>query len=149
MATDQRSMAEHRDPVPKDGEGTRGTGNGAIEPRSGRSPGVGVQLRPRYEQNPAVRRIIDASDSGLFCPQEPGLFRWISRFILDHGDVHFHPADLPAYIETQDRVGGGFRDPAGWVSKAILNVARIGRFSSDRTVREYARDIWKIGRVEG
>jgi glycogen phosphorylase len=46
-------------------------------------------------------------------------------------------------------VGGEFRHPAAWASKAILNVARIGRFSSDRTIREYARDIWKIGPVEG
>jgi starch phosphorylase len=111
----------------------------------------GGRYRPRdlYEQNPSVRRIIDAFDSGLFCPEEPGLFRWITRSILDSGDVYFHVADLPAYIETQDRVGGEFRHPAAWASKAILNVARIGRFSSDRTVREYARDIWKIARVEG
>jgi starch phosphorylase len=91
---------------------------------------------------------VDAFDSGLFCPQEPGLFRWITRSILDHGDVYFHLADLPAYIETQGRVGVEFGDPAAWTPKAILNVARIGRFSSDRTVGEYARDIWKIGRVE-
>ena len=109
------------------------------------------RYRPRdlYDQNPATRRIIDAFDSGLFCPQEPGLFRWIAQSLLDHGDVYFHLADLPAYIETQDRVGGEFRHPAAWASKAILNVARIGRFSSDRTIREYARDIWKIGPVEG
>jgi starch phosphorylase len=109
------------------------------------------RYRPRdlYEQNSSVKRIIDAFDSGLFCPQEPGLFRWITRSLLDHGDVYFHLADLPAYLETQDRVGAEFGHPAAWASKAILNVARIGRFSSDRTVREYARDIWKIGRVEG
>ncbi len=112
---------------------------------------VGGRYRPRdlYEQNPSVRRIIDALDSDLFCPHEPGLFRPITRSLLDHGDVYFHLADLPAYIETQDRVGGEFRHPVSWTSKAILNVARIGRFSSDRTVREYARDIWKIGRIEG
>ena len=111
----------------------------------------GGRYRPRdlYEQNPSVRRIIDALDSGLFCPEEPGLFRWITRAVLDAGDVYFHLADLPAYIETQDRVGGEFEHAASWASKAILNVARIGRFSSDRTVREYARDIWKIGPVEG
>ncbi|HXJ79141.1 MAG TPA: glycogen/starch/alpha-glucan phosphorylase [Candidatus Methylomirabilis sp.] len=111
----------------------------------------GGHYRPRdlYEQNSSVRRIIDAFDSDLFCPEEPGRFRWVTRYILDPGDVYFHVADLPAYIETQDRVGGEFGHPAAWASKAILNVARIGRFSSDRTVREYARDIWKIGQVEG
>jgi starch phosphorylase len=111
--------------------------------------GGGYRPRDLYEQNPSVRRIIDALDSGLFCPEEPGLFRWITRAVLDAGDVYFHLADLPAYIATQDRVGGEFEHAAAWASKAILNVARIGRFSSDRTVREYARDIWKIGPVEG
>jgi glucan phosphorylase len=68
---------------------------------------------------------------------------------VDHGDVYFHLADLPAYIETQDRVGGEFGHPAAWASKAILNVARSGRFSSDRTVSEYARDIWRVDRIGG
>ena len=54
-----------------------------------------------------------------------------------------------AYIELQHRVSGEFSRRATWAAKAILNVARIGRFSSDRTVAEYAREIWQIGRVEG
>jgi starch phosphorylase len=58
-------------------------------------------------------------------------------------------ADLPAYIDLQNRVSGEFSRPAAWAAKAILNVARIGRFSCDRTVAEYARDIWQISPVEG
>jgi starch phosphorylase len=67
--------------------------------------------------------------------------------MLAGGDAYFHLADLPAYIETQRRVDDVFRQPAPWASKSILNVARIGRFSSDRTIAEYARDIWGIAPV--
>jgi starch phosphorylase len=96
-----------------------------------------------------VKRIFDAFDSDLLCPDEPGLLRWINETIVDRGDPYFHVADLPAYIDQQHRVAEEFSRPDAWAAKAILNVARVGRFSSDRTVGEYARDIWKIGRVEG
>jgi starch phosphorylase len=97
--------------------------------------------------NPHLKRIFDAFDSDRLCPDEPGLLRWINESILDRGDVYFHVADLPAYLDLQHRVSEEFGRPAAWAAKAILNVARIGRFSSDRTVAEYARDIWRINRV--
>jgi starch phosphorylase len=105
--------------------------------------------RPRdlYERDPRLKRIIDALDSSLFSPKEPGLFHWVVESILDRGDAYFHLADLPAYLDAQHRVDDVFRQPATWASKAILNVARIGRFSSDRTIAEYARDIWGIAGV--
>jgi starch phosphorylase len=93
---------------------------------------------------PHVKRIFDAFDSDLLCPDDPGLLRWIGESVLDCGDAYFHAADLPAYIDAQQRVSAEFGRPAAWAAKAILNVARIGRFSSDRTVAEYARDIWQI-----
>ena len=55
-----------------------------------------------------------------------------------------HLADLPAYLEAQDKASAAFTDRTGWTRMAILNVARIGKFSSDRTVEEYARDIWDL-----
>ena len=102
--------------------------------------------RPRelYDRDSPLTRIVDAFESNLFSPTEPGLFHWIVESLLDRGDPYFHLADLPAYIEAHHRVDDVFRQPAAWASKAILNVARIGRFSSDRTVAEYARDIWGI-----
>jgi len=96
---------------------------------------------------PHVRRIFEAFDSDLLCPDEPGLLRWINEAVLDRGDVYFHVADLPAYIALQQRVSDEFSRPAAWAAKAILNVARIGRFSSDRTIAEYARDVWGIDGV--
>ncbi len=102
--------------------------------------------RPRdvYDRDPRLTRIIDAFESNVFSPKEPGLFHWIVESLLDRGDPYFHVADLPAYIDAHHRVDDIFKQPAAWASKAILNVARIGRFSSDRTVAEYARDIWGI-----
>jgi starch phosphorylase len=76
------------------------------------------------------------------------LFHWIVESILDRGDTYFHLADLPAYIDAQHQVDDAFRQPARWSLKAILNVARIGGFSSDRAIKEYARDIWGIASVE-
>jgi glycogen phosphorylase len=100
-----------------------------------------------YHRNPSIRRLMDSFNSNLFCPQEPGLFSWIYQTILDHGDEYFHLADLPSYIEAQEKAGAEFKNPAVWARKAILNVARIGKFSSDRTIREYAREIWNIESV--
>lgn len=102
--------------------------------------------REYYRCYPEVRRIVDAFTSNLFCPHEPGLFTWIARMLLDEGDRYVHLADLPAYIDTQQAVGEEFKRPLLWARKAILNVARIGKFSSDRTVLEYAQDIWHIQR---
>ena len=92
--------------------------------------------------------MVEALRSRLFCPQEPDLFAWIAHAILDEPDTYVHLADLPAYLDTQAKAGAAFTDRTGWTRMAILNVARIGKFSSDRTVEEYARDIWDIKRVE-
>jgi starch phosphorylase len=100
--------------------------------------------RDSYERDPRLKRVLDALGSNLFSPSEPGLFHWIPSSMLDRRDSYFHLADLPAYFAAQRQVDDAFGQPATWASKAILNVARIGRFSSDRTVAEYARDIWGI-----
>jgi starch phosphorylase len=64
--------------------------------------------------------------------------------ILDENDAFFHLADLSAYLDAQERAARVFNDPAEWARMAVLNVARIGKFSSDRAVSEYARQIWRI-----
>jgi starch phosphorylase len=105
--------------------------------------------RPReyYERNPFLKRIMDALTSDLFCRTEPDLFMWIHRAIVEQGDEYFHLADLPSYIDTHEKAGTEFTSPQVWARKAIYNVARIGKFSSDRTIREYASDIWHIGSI--
>ncbi len=101
--------------------------------------------RPRdyYERDGRVRRVMDALASDRFCAREPGLFRWLYDTLLAR-DEYFHLADLGAYLETQHRAGMEYRDRALWATKAIFNVARIGKFSSDRTIAEYARDVWGL-----
>jgi starch phosphorylase len=101
--------------------------------------------RPRdyYEADPCLRRVLDELASDRFCPGEPGLFKWIRDTLLDRDD-YFVLADFASYIDTQAEVSRQYVQPDRWVRKAILNLARIGRFSSDRTVAEYARDIWRL-----
>jgi starch phosphorylase len=97
-----------------------------------------------YNNDYAIKRVMDAIGSDMFCTTEPGLFGPIYDKILHDGDYYFHLADLKAYIETQERVSQDYRDSHDWARKAILNVARMGKFSSDRTIKEYAHDIWNI-----
>jgi starch phosphorylase len=105
----------------------------------------GTYNPPDYcEQNPYLKRIMDCFTSDLFSQGEPGLFGWIYRDIMVRGDRYFHLADLESYIDTQQRVSREYLDKSAWARKAILNVARIGKFSSDRTILEYNRDVWNI-----
>ena len=77
-------------------------------------------------------------------PREPDLFKWIYGTLLDENDEYLHLADLSAYIDAQAAAGAAFGNPDAWSRMAILNVARVGKFSSDRAIREYARDIWDL-----
>lgn len=96
-----------------------------------------------YTHAPAVKRVLECLRSDRLCPDEPGLFRWIHDWLLG-GDEFFHLADFPSYIKTQQTAADEYLQPNLWARKAILNVARSGKFSSDRTISEYARDIWGI-----
>ena len=97
-----------------------------------------------YARNPHAKRVVDSFSSNLFCPHEPDLFAWIFASVLDENDEHFHLADFTPYVEAQDRAGNTFRDRGCWTRMAILNVAHMGKFSSDRAVAEYAREIWGV-----
>ena len=96
-----------------------------------------------YAHDPAVKRVLECLRSDRLCLDEPGLFRWIHDWLLG-GDEFFHLADFPSYIKAQETAAAEYLEPALWARKAILNVARSGKFSSDRTINEYARDIWSI-----
>jgi starch phosphorylase len=100
-----------------------------------------------YHRTPAVRRILDALKSNRFCPRNPGQHEWAYHRLLSENEPYLHLADLESYLQTHAQVGELYRDRATWTSKAILNVARIGKFSSDRTIREYAQEIWHIQAV--
>ncbi len=106
-------------------------------------PGRNYNPNDYYESDPRIKRVLDALASDRFCPEEPGLFRWI-RDVLLNRDTYFLLADFAAYIETQAEISREYVQPSIWMRKAIYNVARIGIFSSDRTVREYGREIWSV-----
>jgi glycogen phosphorylase len=97
-----------------------------------------------YDSDAHVKRVAEAFRSNLLSRTEPDLFAWIFQTLLDPNDPYFHLADLPPYLQAQASAGMAFRDRERWARMSILNVVRMGRFSSDRTVREYARDVWDI-----
>jgi starch phosphorylase len=97
-----------------------------------------------YHSSPSLRRVVDALTSNRFCPREPGLFQPIVASLLQQGDFYFNLADFNSYVAAQAHVSWDFQNRSLWAQKAIMNVARSGKFSSDRTVAEYAREIWGI-----
>jgi len=99
--------------------------------------------RWHYEHEPETRAALDLIFSEHFNRHEPGIFDPIREALLMHGDYYMHLADLMSYSEAQGRVGQLYADRKGWASKAILNVASSGKFSSDRTIADYAREIWE------
>src|SRR5712671_1668248 len=96
-----------------------------------------------YEHEPETRAALDLIFSDHFNRKEPGAFAALRDTLLTNGDHYMHLADLTSYCQAQDRLGALYADRDGWAKKAILNVASSGKFSSDRTIAEYAAQIWK------
>jgi starch phosphorylase len=97
-----------------------------------------------YENEPETRAALDLIFQDHFSPDEPGIFAPLRETLLDRGDYFMHLADLTSYAKAHERVGQLYADPDAWARKAILNVASAGKFSSDRTIAEYAADIWNV-----
>ena len=100
--------------------------------------------RWHYENEPETRDALDLIFSDHFSRNEPGVFAPLTDALLLHGDYYMHLADLTSYCQAQERLGEVYADPDAWARKAILNVAGSGQFSSDRTIAEYASDIWGV-----
>ncbi len=97
-----------------------------------------------YEHEPETRAALDLIFSDHFSRNEPGVFGPLRDTLLTLGDHYMHLADLTSYCQAQERLGALYADPGAWAHKAILNVANSGKFSSDRTIAEYASEIWKV-----
>jgi starch phosphorylase len=97
-----------------------------------------------YERNPEIKRIVDSISTGMFSYGDREIFKPIVEDLLNENDPYLLLLDLEAYLACQEKIGVAFRDRKSWTEKSILNVSRMGKFSSDRTIREYARDIWGI-----
>ncbi len=92
-----------------------------------------------YQNDPAIRRVLDALVDGRFAEDRES-FRAIHNMLLANGDYYMHLADFGAYAVAQAKASELYRDPGLWARKAILNVARSGKFSSDRTIQQYATE---------
>ncbi len=97
-----------------------------------------------YDHDAETRAALDLIASNHFSRYEPGVFAPIIDVLLNQGDRYMHLADLKAYLEADERLQTLYADPDAWARKAILNVAASGKFSSDRTITEYAREIWNV-----
>jgi glycogen phosphorylase len=100
--------------------------------------------RWHYDNQPELRAALDLIFSDHFSGNEPGIFAPLRDTLLTRGDYYMHLADLGSYLEADGRLCALYADPDAWARKAILNVASSGKFSSDRTIAEYAADIWHV-----
>ena len=105
---------------------------------------AGYQPLRIYEENTRLKAVLDAIGGGRFCEEEPGRYRALVDSLLWGGDHYRLLADFDSYVAAQARVDVLYDDPSRWAVKAIANVAGMGWFSSDRTIGEYARDVWGL-----
>ncbi len=97
-----------------------------------------------YENEVETRDALDLIFSDHFSRNEPGVFEPLRDMLLTSGDFYMHLADLTAYVQAHEQLGALYADQNAWAQKAILNVAASGKFSSDRTISEYAGQIWNL-----
>jgi starch phosphorylase len=97
-----------------------------------------------YHADEELRAVVDWLGSDFFSPNEHGAFAQVHGSLLQGGDPYLLLADFRSYCEAHARVDAAYRDQAKWAKMAILNTARMGKFSSDRTIREYAEQIWRL-----
>jgi starch phosphorylase len=102
--------------------------------------------RWHYDNEPETRAALDLIFSNYFSRNEPGVFETIRDVLLNNGDYYMHLADLTSYLDADQRLMELRADPDAWARKVILNIASSGKFSSDRTISEYAKDIWNLER---
>ena len=103
----------------------------------------GYQPREIYESNAELQRVLDSIRDGLFSHGEPDRYQEIFDALVNWGDHYLLLADYASYLEAQEKVDALYRDPDAWARMAILNVAGMGGFSSDRTIAQYAHEIWR------
>jgi starch phosphorylase len=101
-----------------------------------------------YHANDGLREVLDMIGSGFFSPSQPDRFKPIVDNLLRYGDQYLVLADYAAYIACQGEVEAAYRQQDLWLRKSIINVANMGKFSSDRTIGQYANEIWNVNAVK-
>jgi starch phosphorylase len=104
----------------------------------------GYSAWDHYNGNDELRQVLDMIGNGFFSVEEPARYRHIFDNLTQHNDHYLLLADYASYIATQDRVSQLYQDKEEWTRRAILNVANMGKFSSDRTIMEYAKKVWDV-----
>ena len=104
----------------------------------------GYESRKHYESDEELKAVLDWLSSDYFSPKEGNVLEDLPKSLLEWGDPFFVLADYRAYVEAQEKVNSAYLNQDRWASMAIRNVAGSGKFSSDRTIGEYASDIWKL-----
>ena len=107
----------------------------------------GYNPRDYYEKDEELHQVLTQIASGLFSPQDPGRYRNLFDSLVNFGDHYQLLADYRSYVDTQDKVDALYRKPDEWQRRAAKNIAGMGYFSSDRTIQEYADEIWNISPV--
>lgn len=105
---------------------------------------TGSNPREIYSQNPELKTVLDMIQHGHFSPTQVNLFHPILENFLDHGDPYMVLADFQSFCDIQKKTSEEFLDSDAWTRKSIINVAKMGKFSSDRSISEYAKDIWQV-----
>lgn len=108
----------------------------------------GYEPRAYYESDPELKRVVDSLIDGSFDDGEKDVFLPIWLSLVEEGDTYCHLADFRSFLEASVKVDELYLQRDEWIKKAIINIARIGKFSSDRAINEYARDIWNIKPVQ-
>lgn len=104
----------------------------------------GYNPREYYEKDKALYQVLTQIATGVFSPQEPGRYRDLVDSLINFGDHYQVLADYRSYVDCQKRVDELYRTPEEWTTRAMHNIANMGYFSSDRTIQEYADEIWHI-----
>ncbi|HOW51324.1 MAG TPA: glycogen/starch/alpha-glucan phosphorylase [bacterium] len=104
----------------------------------------GYSPQEYYQRDNEMRKVLDMINTDYFNKNEPGIFQFLYQNIVLFSDHYCLLADYRAYVDTQEKVSALFRDQEAWTKKSILNTARSGKFSSDRTIMQYADEIWKV-----
>jgi starch phosphorylase len=121
---------------------------GLTTPQVAETKANGYNPRDYYEGNPALKEVLDMIASGFFSVEAPNRYQAVVDNLLNNGDQYLLLADYASYIETQDRVGKVYQNQDEWTRMAILNVANMAKFSSDRAIGDYAKHIWQVAQTD-
>ncbi len=117
---------------------------GLTTPQVAETKANGYKPRDYYEANAELKQVLDMIAGGFFSVEEPNRYQAVVDNLLNNGDQYLLLADYASYIETQDRVGKLYQNQDEWTRMAILNVANMAKFSSDRAIGDYAKHIWRV-----